>query len=242
MRGVLNANQVSESCDMMNILICNCVHQNSRTGNFPDCCIENCNDRGLDSSNSGCGNGAGSVGPSVAVGRVCTRVFCARTKWECTSATIAAATDLAQKDSLSLAPSLSRVKCGEHEFPHVTLSGQCATRVLAQGALSLQCRELLRANSALTPSMHVWPWPSLEFCAQRGSGPSGGPLSEFPMRRQNPLLQLLARCVVAGLSSFEWNSNGASFPFKSGRNKKVRPNRFVRSRRPRPRPLCALHK
>ena len=66
--------------------------------------------------------------------------------------------------------------------------------------------------------------------------PSGGPLSEFPMRRQNPLLQLLARCVVAGLSSFEWNSNGASSPFKSGRNKKVRPNqgpnRFVRSRRP----------
>ena len=71
------------------------------------------------------------------------------------------------------------------------------------------------------------------FVHKEGPSASGGPLSEFPMRRQNPLLQLLARCVVAGLSSFEWNSNGASFPFKSGRNKKVRPNRFVRSRRGR---------
>ena len=133
MRGVLNANQVSESCDMMNILICNCVHQNSRTGNFPDCCIENCNDRRLDSSNSGCGNGAGSVGPSVAVGRVCTRVFCARTKWECTSATIAAATDLAQKDSLP--PSLSR-KMRRARIPpcHAKWSGRdsgpCTRRIV----------------------------------------------------------------------------------------------------------------
>ena len=224
---------------MMNILICNCVHQNSRTGNFPDCCIENCNDCRLDSSNSGCGNGAGSVGPSVAVGRVCTRVFCARTKWECTSATIAAATDLAQKDSLPL--SLSRVQCGEHEFPHVTLSGQCATRVLAQGALSLQCRELLRANSALTPSMHVWPWPSLEFCAQRGSGPSGGPLSEFPMRRQNPLLQLLARCVVAASPVSNGIPTAPLFLLRAAVTKKsVQTVSFVLAGRPRP--LCALHK
>ena len=76
-------------------------------------------------------------------------------------------------------------------------------------------------------------WPPLEFCAQARAQKRG------PVRRishaatkSSPLLQLLLGSLVVAhlplfLSSFEWHSNGASFPFKSGGNKKVRPNRFL---------------
>ena len=76
-------------------------------------------------------------------------------------------------------------------------------------------------------------WPPLECCAQARAQKRG------PVRRMNfpcgdkilsppSALARLARCCPPpSLSSFEWHSNGASFPFKSGGNKKVRPNRFL---------------
>ena len=88
-----------------------------------------------------------------------------------------------------------------------------------------KCGELRKANSALTPSMAT----SRILCTSKSS--KEGPvrrISHAATKSSPPLQLLLGPLVVAHLlSSFEWHSNGASFPFKSGGNKKVRPNRFL---------------
>ena len=79
--------------------------------------------------------------------------------------------------------------------PHVTLSGQCAIPSMHKCTIALfEWRE--EEEEAALPNVGNFEkqtrlsrqvWPPLEFCAQ-ARAQKRGPLGEFPMRRQNPLL------------------------------------------------------
>ena len=124
--------------------------------------------------------------------------------------------------------------------PHVTLSGQCAIPSMHKCTIALSKRREVGRRSQMWGTSksklgsHA-KYGHLSNVVHKQELKRGGPLGEFPMRRQNPLLSfsscsarsLLPTSLPPSLSSFEWHSNGASFPFKSGGNKKVRPNRFL---------------
>ena len=151
------------------------------------------------------------------VGRwvACTRVFCARTKWECTLATIAE----------RLGPEKWVLASRQMRRARIPLkrSGQSATHILAQGVL--YGKSHLNAKRFYNRTSHA---KYVKFCAQER-----GPLrriSHAATKSSSLLQQLLAGCCpplpVSPLQfRMEFLSDGASFPFKSGANKKVRPNR-----------------